>query len=96
MPLGPQITQSLLREPTRFSSVAPGAPGNKDSQEGATHAIDLGVSFPGPCGVFWSSAPPPLPLTPTYLRATRLWHRPAPVTPPATKRLMLSELHPDP
>lgn len=54
----------------------PGAPGDKDSQEGATHAVDLGVPFPGPCGAFWSSAPFPPPLTPTHLRAQRLWPRP--------------------
>lgn len=54
----------------------PGALGDKDSQEGATHAVDLGVPFPGPCGVFWSSAPFPPHLTPTHLHAQRLWPRP--------------------
>lgn len=91
-PLGPQITQPLLREPTRFSSVALRRTWRR-GQPGATHAVDLGTPFPGPCGVFWSSAPS-LPLHPDSPASTACG--PAPVAPPATERLRCSELHPDP
>lgn len=62
--------------PCGFVLLCPGAPRYEAIKEGATHTVDLGVPFPGPCGAFRSSVPFPPPLIQTHLRRPRLWPRP--------------------
>lgn len=62
--------------PCGFVLLCPGAPRYEAIKEGATHTVDLGVPFPGPCGAFRSSVPFPPPLIQTHLHRPRLWPRP--------------------